>query len=490
MTRNVTRRAALVSSAAMGCLASLGCGSSDDAPSTKHDLGKLDAVATAQAIRAGAVTAVEVVEAAIERANTAEAKINAIVTPYFETARQAAGAAKGPWAGVPTFVKDLTHVAGQRTTYGSRAFNDFIAPAQSPFVDRFFELGLVSLGKSATPEFGLTGTTEPMIDRPTRNPWNPDYSTGGSSGGAGALVAAGVVPVAHASDGGGSIRVPASCCGVVGLKVSRGRYPVADPPHDRPVDISVQGIESRTVRDAAAFLAMMETEGALPKVGLVSGPARERRRVAFFTSSPIGGAVHDEVANVTRKTASRLRELGHQVEETSSPFDAGMMQDFIIYWGLIAKSAVERWEAIAGRRASYADFEPFTLGLIEYYEIRKSLLPAAIERLNGFPQLYASKFSDFDVILSPTLAAPAPKIGRLAPSHGLDLLLDRLMNFTAFTAYMNVAGAPAISLPAGQTADLLPIGVQLAAPAGRERLLLELAYELEEAQPWPLIAPL
>lgn len=460
-------------------------------PSSQSDLAKLDAVATAQAIKKGDITASEVVNAAIDRANAANKAINAIVTAYFDEARKdAAKPPTGPWFGVPTFVKDLAKVAGQRITYGSRAFQNYIARDQSPFIDALFATGVISLGKSATPEFGLTGTTESLLMGATRNPWNLEHSTGGSSGGAAALVAAGVVPMAHGSDGGGSIRVPAASCGVVGLKVSRGRYPLADPPHNRPIDISVQGCESRTVRDTAAFLAMLEIDSDLPKVGLVAGPSQTRRKIGFFTASPGGGDVDSEVVAVTEKTAARLAELGHIVEEIAPPFHAGVMQDFLIYWGLIAAATVAQWEEIVGRKAAYTDFEPFTFGLIEYYEARKSVLPAALDRLKNFVRQYQDIFHSRDLILSPTVASPAPRIGVLTPSYGLELLLERLNDFVVFTPFMNLAGAPAISIPAGHTAQDLPIGVQLAAAVGHERTLLELAYELEEAQPWRRIAPL
>jgi len=491
MTIQVSRRSALTSSAALGLLASFGCDGLSPKPSSAGDLGKLDAVATAQAIRGGEVSAAEVVGAAIARSIAADEAVGAVVTPYYEEAREAAARAPaGAWFGVPTFIKDLAKVAGRRTTYGSRAFRNFIASDQSPFMDALFATGLVSLGKSASPEFGLTGTTESLLNGATRNPWNLAHSVGGSSGGAAALVAAGVVPIAHGSDGGGSIRVPAASCGVVGLKVSRGRYPLADGPHNYPIEIAVQGCESRTVRDTAAFVAMLEVEGALPKIGLVAGLSSQRRKIGFFTASPLGGPVDPEVAAVTVKTAGRLAELGHQVEEIAPPFHAAVMQDFLIYWGLIAAVTVAQWEDLTGRKAAYTDFEPFTLGLIEYYEVRKSILPEALERLRNFAGQYQAAFQSHDLLLSPTVAAPAPKIGVLTPSYGLDLLLDRLNDFVVFTPFMNIAGAPAISLPAGQTSQRLPIGVQLAAAVGDERTLLELAYELEEAQPWPHIAPL
>ncbi len=481
----ISRRAALKSSAGFGVLASFACSNDADRPSSQSDLAEMDAIETAQAIKSGAVTAAEIIGAAIDRAEAAEKKINAIVTAYYDTARdQVAAAGEGAWFGVPTFVKDLNNVIGQRTTYGSRAFEDNVATEQSPFIDAFFANGLISLGKSATPEFGLTATTEPMIDAPTRNPWNLDHSVGGSSGGAAALVAARVVPVAHASDGGGSIRIPASCCGVVGLKPSRGRTPRPDGPAGRVLEISQHGVETRTVRDTAAFFAMMEVASDLPAVGFIEGPSDARKKIAFFTDSPVGAGVDPEVVAAVNETARVLEDLGHEVTAISSPFDAGVLQDFTLYWGAGAAAAVANWETATGRKAGYHDFEPWTYGVIDYYEARRDTLDDVVGRLISYEEDYTRVFSDIDLVLSPTLAGPPPTIGYLAPSHAFTVNLERLTDFVCFTQFMNIAGAPAISLPAKMSRKGLPIGVQLAAPPGNEQMILEVAYELEEAAPW------
>ena len=483
--KHISRRTALKSSAALSFLAGFACSKEGGGPSSPADLAEMDAVETAQAIKNGVVTASEVVNAAIDRAEAAEDKINAIVTPYYETARErAAGGGEGAWFGVPTFVKDLNRVIGQRTTFGSRAFENFVATDQSEYIDAFFSHGLISLGKSATPEFGLTATTEPMIDAPTRNPWNLDHSVGGSSGGAAALVAARVVPAAHASDGGGSIRIPASCCGVVGMKPSRGRTPKPDGPAGRPIEISQHGVESRTVRDTAVFFAMMEVESELPKVGLVEGPAENRKKIAFYTNSPVGVDVDPEVVAAAEKTAKLLEELGHEVTQTTSPFDAGALQDFTMYWGAGAAKAVENWEAATGRTAGYSDFEPWTYGVIDHYEARRHTLEDIVARLRTFERDYIRFFSGPDLLLSPTIAAPPPLIGHIEPSKAFPLVFERVTEIVGFTQYMNIAGAPAISLPAAMSESGLPIGVQLAAAPGNERAILEVAYELEEAAPW------
>ncbi len=485
---HISRRAALKSSAAISLLTSFGC--ERDAPSTTDDLANLDAVSTAQAVKSGNVSALEVVNAAIGRAEKINPAINAIVTPYYDTAReQAAVTPAGAWFGVPTFIKDLNNVIGQRTTYGSRAFANYVATEQSAHIDAIFANGLVSLGKSATPEFGLTATTEPMLSGATRNPWNTNHSTGGSSGGAAALVAARVTPVAHASDGGGSIRIPASCCGLVGLKPSRARMPVPDGDAGAPVNLTAHGVESRTVRDTAAYIAMMEVDNDLPQIGLVSGPVSARKKVAFFTKAPTGIAVDPEVVSVTEATARQLESLGHEVEEIEPPFDSSVLQDFSIYWAARIALVVENWERVSGQKAGYNAFEPFTYGLIEYYEGRRDLLETVVARLISFERDYRAAFSNFDLLLSPVLATPPPEIGYLSTTYGFDLILERISEYVAFTQVANVAGAPAISLPIGMSSSGLPIGAQLAAVPGNERAILEVAYELEEEFEWSKRAP-
>ena len=481
----INRRTALKASSALGVLSLMSCSGGDNNAQSSLDLAEMDAVATALAIKNGDLTAGDVVNAAIERAEAVNGKINAIVSPYYDSARsQAANAADAAWFGVPTFVKDLDNVIGQRTTFGSRAFQNNVATVQSPFIDAYFATGLISLGKSTTPEFGLTATTEPLLGGPTHNPWNLDYSSGGSSGGAAALVAARVVPVAHASDGGGSIRLPASCCGVVGLKPTRGRTPRTTGPESRPVDISQHGIEARTVRDIAAFFSMMEVDSDLPKIGLVEGPASQRRNIAFFTQSPVGGQIDPEVVAATEEAARKLEDNGHVVTEINAPFDAGVLQDFTVYWGAGAAQAVADWEQIAGRKASYDDFEPWTYGVIDYFESRRHTLEDVIGRLVTFESIYARALRDFDMLLSPTMAAPPPPIGYIAPGHGFPLLLERLSELICFTQYMNISGAPAMSLPTAMSSSGLPIGIQIAAKTGDERVILEAAYELESELPW------
>ncbi len=485
-TPTLSRRTALKGSAALGGLALASCGRKDQRPSEIGDLAKLDAVATAAAIKNKDVSAREVIDAAIDRAEAVNPEINAIVTPYYDAARErAASDETAPWFGVPTFVKDLNHVTGQRTTYGSRALAETIAPAQSDFVTAFLGSGLISLGKSASPEFGLNATTETSLSGATRNPWSLDHSTGGSSGGAAALVAAGVAPVAHASDGGGSIRIPAACCGVFGMKPSAFRFPEPERPAGRPVRLTEHGIESRTVRDTAAFFAMMELEHSdLPPVGLVESPARKRRKIAMQVTSPTGTPVDPEVVGAVRLTAETLSAAGHDVVEVAPPFSTTVSQDFGLYWASGAASAVNNWEKAAGRLAGYNDFEPWTFGLIDYYEARKDSLGDTVARLKSFAAQWRAEFEKYDVLLSPVLAQPPAPIGYLSPTAAFPIVFDRISAYSPFTHFANIANAPAVSLPLAQSASGLPIGVMLAAAQGEEKMLLELSYELEEALPW------
>lgn len=490
MQSHLSRRAALKLSAAGSAFALAACGGRDQSPSSGADLGRLDAVATASAIRNGEVTAAESIAAAIDRAEAANPEINAIVTPYFDGARErAVEAGAGPWLGVPSFIKDLNNVIGQRTTYGSRAFANNIAASQSAFIDAYLGSGMISLGKSSTPEFGLNATTETALMGDTRNPWNLDHSSGGSSGGAAALVAAGVVPVAHASDGGGSIRIPAACCGLVGLKPSRYRTPDPERRPDEPIRVSEHGIVSRSVRDTAAFMAMIELESDLAPVGLVEGPGESAKKIAFHTDGPAGLPVDDEVADAVRATAAALEELGHEVTEISHPFPVAISQDFGLYWSAGANDSVGRWEQAAGRKAGYGDFEPWTFGLIEYFQSRKEALPDAVARLLRVEEMWSKAFLRFDVLLSPVTATPAPVLGHLSPMAGFPIIFDRISAYSQFTHFANVAGAPAISLPMAQSSAGLPIGVMLAGAHGDEKTLIELSYALEEARPWEARRP-
>ena len=430
-------------------------------------------------LRRREVSAAEVVDAAIARAREAM-PLGAIVTETFERARREAPGAQGPFAGIPTFIKDLAHQAGVPTTWGSRAGGAHPASRDHTFVTRFLRTGVVSLGKSATPELGLTATTEPVGRPPCRNPWDPTRSAGGSSGGAGALVAAGVVPIAHGSDGGGSIRIPASCCGVVGLKPTRGLIDMAGSPL-LPVNVAVDGVLTRTVADTRAFYDAM---------GLATAPARGGPlRIAVFVDAPGGAPVHPEIQAAVRGAARLCESLGHHVDEIRCPVGDALGEDFLLFWGYVAWIQLKTARLILHRAFDADRVEPWTRGIAGIGAGRKRETLFAIRRLRAFTRTYAALFADVDVLVSPVTAQPPPPLGHLDPGLPFEVHLERIKRYSTFTPIQNVAGAPAISLPLGRTADGLPIGVQFAGAQGADRQLLVLAEQLEAAQPWPKIAP-
>lgn len=450
-------------------------------------LGAADAVEIARRIQAGEIRAREAVEAAIARAERVNPSLNAIATPLFNSARRdAAHPRSGVFSGVPTFIKDSDAVAGSPVLFGSRGLPRKPAAKSSPFVLQFLSLGLINLGKTTTPEFGLTGTTEPLVHGPTHNPWKLGFSPGGSSGGSAALVAAGVVPIAHANDGGGSIRIPASCCGVVGLKPSRGRLTAMEGAVLFPVKITDQGMVSRSVRDTAVFLHAAEQYRRNPElreVGLVTRPGR-RLRIGFFTALGEHAPSHPDCVSAVADAAELCEGLGHSVEEVPAPIDDGFLEDFFLLWATIG-FAVTR----LGRQFVHPDFdrtkvEAFTEGLASYFKDNARRVPLAIWRLRRFANQYARCFDDYDVLMNPTVAMPPPEHGFIGPEVAFETALERLKWFIPFTQTQNVSGGPAISLPLGQSGDGRPLGVQFASPTGDERTLLQLAIEIEAAAPW------
>ena len=451
-------------------------------------LGDLDGVDLAELIKAGDIKAVEVIEAAITRAQKVNPMINAIATKNFEQAfSQAGNSMEAPFGGIPSFIKDTDDVKGLPTFFGSRAISNKPADESSKFVMMYETMGFINLGKSTLPELALTGTTEPLATGETRNPWNLDHSTGGSSGGAAALVASGVVPIAHGNDGGGSIRIPAACCGLVGLKPSRGRLPSRDGSDKMPINIVSHGILSRTVRDTAAFYAAAEkyfSNPELPEMGFVKYPGKQRLRIALVTDAPYFSPEHYSSNAHVVEIANVCEELGHKVEEIPFPFQVQVMDDFFIYWAALAFSFHHFGEKIVKNTIDKKKFEKFTLGLSHYY--RKNILrtPFVLRRLRKFSQQYEDFFNKFDIILSLTASSSAPKLGYLSTELDFNIAFERLKEFIPFTAYQNIAGAPAISLPLGKSKDGLPIGIQFAASYGQDKQLLELAIEMEEARPW------
>lgn len=456
---------------------------------TTATLSDLDATAQALLVRRKEITAAELVEAAIARIEKLDPVLHAVVARGFEQARRrAALPVSGPFAGAPFLIKDLMEYPGLPYRSGSRMMAGVVGSFQSEYVGRIDAAGLIVLGKSATPEFGLIPTTEPLLGPPTLNPWNLAYSPGGSSGGAAAAVASGMVPFAHASDGGGSIRIPASCCGLFGLKPSRGRQPPSRRETRTP-DLSVEHCISRSVRDSATLLASTEAAapgGQLPSMGLVTGPSKRRLRIGWYLTGMSGREPDADVARAIRATARLCADLGHEVVESQLPFGGEAFLDhFKVVWAAGAAGIVAGYRARAGRDPDETVLEPFTLAFARYFAAQPpDRLPAALAYLGEVERACHAYFEKFDVLLSPVLAQPSVPIGYLAPTVPFDKLWDRMVSYATYTPWQNVAGAPAMSVPLFHGLGGLPIGSQFTAGPGKERTLLELAFELERARPW------
>ena len=459
---------------------------------TDDILGELDAVAISRGIRAGEFTAVEAVAAAIARLRAVDPLLHAAVCQRFdealgEAAALSPGESAGLFAGVPSLVKDNTDLGGSPTRHGSRATSAAPVAADSEFTRVFRATGLVPIAKSALPEFGLTATTESTHSPATCNPWNTDYSCGGSSGGSAALVAAGVVPIAHANDGGGSIRIPAACCGVVGLKPTRDRLPTIAAAKKMPINLLVEGVVSRTVADTAAFYAEAERHypaPSLPPIGRVTAPGAARLSIGVSVQHPLGGDCDPEVVETVQRVARCCEALGHKVDLIALPVTGQMADDFLLYWARLATATHYLGRQLFGREFDRRRLEPLTRQLSRHYLTRCWRSPGAIRRLRKFGLDYRLVFAGCDLVLTPVLATPPVQLGFLGPSLDFATVSARLRHYAVFTAPQNVAGTPAISLPLGRSATGLPIGVQFAAGVGRERRLLEIALELEQAMPW------
>lgn len=486
----VSRRGLMANAVALGALTSVGGCNWFGGGQRSDALGNLDATGVAAAISGGDITASEALEAAIARSEAVNGELNFIATPLLDYGRaRAAETLSGQFAGVPTLIKDLLPLTGQPTKYGCRAFANNVSQEQPPYTDAILAAGLVPFGKSTTPEFGLTATTEPLLTGQTKNPWDITKSCGGSSGGAAVAVAAGVVPIAHASDGGGSIRIPASCNGLFGLKPSRGRSVPQGRP-DSGIDISVSGCLSRSVRDTAAWLAAMEATGegaAFPPVGAVSGPNTQRLRIALDIPNALGHEPHADVRAAVEAAAELCRSLGHTITEARPQVDGPQFSaDFILLWAAGANEVEQLVRSQAGPDAPLDQLlEPLTLGLAEH--ARQQGLPAlqaAVARLRGVEAAYAAFFEGTaDVYLTPVLGQPPVALGTIDGGKGMEVF-QTLSEYVGYTPLQNIAGAPAMSVPLGMSSGGLPIGIHFSAAKGQEKRLLELAYELEQAQPW------
>lgn len=453
-------------------------------------LASLDATAQAELVRKREVSASELVEAAIERIEALNPRLNALTCNLYDQARAKARAhGDGPFAGVPFLIKDLIGVAGVVNTAGCRALADFVGQASPPLVRAWESAGLIPLGLTNTPEFGLIDTTEPVLHGPTRNPWDVSRSPAGSSGGSGAAVASGMVPMAHASDGGGSIRLPASHNGLFGLKPSRSRCldaGVPPMPFGLP-DLGVDHVLTRSVRDSAAMLAVTEDPAtALGRVGRVTTSLKRKLRIGLIRPGAGGALAEPAVDEAVLASAKLCETLGHHVEETSWPFDAAQFTDaFIAEWQLVAAGSVAQACAAVGCAADAEHFEPWTLELAgRGAAMSPERLGEVAAVLAGASLALARFFETYDVLLSPVMAHPPKKLGEHATHLPFDELFARVSENVGYTPPFNAAGAPAMSVPLAWTDGGLPVGSQFGAAVGGEGLLLSLAYRLEEARPW------
>ncbi|KAF0184616.1 MAG: amidase [Alphaproteobacteria bacterium] len=489
MSMDISRRRLMEGAAAVGMTAALAA-CAPEKPAPRGDvLGNLDAVGVAEKIRNKEFTPLEAVESAIARAEKIQPQLNFMVTDMFAHAREAAAKPQtGMFAGVPTLIKDLNDVTGFPTKFGSRAFAGAPpATAQTPYTNSIMASGVVPIGKSTTPEFGFTATTEPLLTGATLNPWNTKHSSGGSSGGSAAAVAAGVVPIAHASDGGGSIRIPASCCGLVGLKPSRGRH-ITDERDQGPVPISVNGCVSHSVRDTVAWLYSTQRTGddkVFEPVGMIAGASARKLRIGVQIKTFLGKDPDTEVAGEIAKVAATLKQLGHDVREFKAPIDGAAFSDaFTLYWAGMALDIREQVKAKAPGVALEELLEPLSLGLADLAEkAGPAGMARAVATLQRTQRKYEGMFPGIDVLLTPVLAKPPALIGEYAPTLPFEKFLT-IQDYVAYTPLINAVGAPAISLPLGMSSTGLPLGAHFAAKGGDEQTLIELAYQLEQALPW------
>jgi len=481
---------------------------------------RFDALGLAELVRQGQVSPMELCEEAIERIERVNPKLNAVVTRMYDQGREAAlrPLPDGAFGGVPFLLKDLGYAyAGLPLTSGCKALKDYVPGHDNEMVVRFKKAGVVILGKTNTPEFGLLGVTEPELFGACRNPWNIDHTPGGSSGGSAAAVAAGMTPLAAGGDGGGSIRIPASYCGVFGLKPSRGRNPTG-PDHGQVWLGAVQNhVITRSVRDSAAMLDATQgpDTGAPYEIRPPERPYLEEvekdpgeLKIAFNTHSPLGASVHPECVRAVEEAAHLLEDLGHRLIEDRPGIDGrALAQSYLtMYFGEVA-AAINELESVLWRKAKPSDVEPltWTLGLLGR-SFSAGYLVEALRRWDQAARQMGIFFKDYDLYLTPTTAYPPAKIGELQPkpveawlmkavnatrmggllkASGLpDQLAERSLERTPFTQLANLAGLPALTAPLHWTPDGLPCGVQFIGPFGDEAALFRLAGQMEKAKPW------
>ena len=466
------------------------------------EFGSYDAVGLADLVRKKQVTPKELLDEAIARTAKVDPQINAVVVKHYDYAERqiARGLPDGPFTGVPFLLKDLEYLEGTRTTSGATILKDFVADHSGTLAQRFLDAGLTIFGKSSSPEFGLMPTTETRLFGPTRNPWNLDHSSGGSSGGAAAAVAARILPVAHASDGGGSIRIPASASGVFGLKPSRARNPLGPDRGEGWGGFSVGHVVSISVRDSAVMMDAIH--GPEPSSPYVAPPPERpysqevgrdpgKLRIAFTDKSPYGDAIDPEIASAVREIAALLAGLGHHVEERSPVLAADPAKVMATITGANTAFAVRLAEARLGRTVTDEDFEVLTLASARNAQKASATdYVAAQQDAFRISRGLATFFESCDFFLCPTLCSPPMRIGELnSMSRDLSHIAPILRRYMPGTAMFNMSGQPAMSVPLAWNKAGLPLGMMFAARFGDEGALFRLAGQLEQARPWKHLIP-
>jgi amidase len=453
-------------------------------------------------VRSGEVSARELVEASYEAIGSMNEELNAFVTLCEDRALAEADEVRTgddrPLAGVPVAIKDLTAITeGIRTTFGSAAMADWVPDHDSALVKRLKDAGAIIVGKTNLPEFGILPVSEPDLFGPCRNPWDTSRTVGGSSGGSACAVASGMVPLGHANDGGGSIRIPASCCGLVGLKPSRGRVSLAPDFSEYVGGIAIELVVSRGLADTALSLDILSGYepgdpywAPPPSAPFVEALEREpgKLRVALATTAPLGIPVHEHCAAAAREAGVLLESLGHDVEEVTPDWDdEGYIPNFITIWIAGTGEEIHTYGRLYGKDLDTSKLEPLTQQMVEMAEGLSAVdYLLALEYLHRIARRIVAFWNDYDVLITPTLAQPPIPIGALRPAEGEPpmKMLENAAGFVPLTPVFNVTGQPAISLPLHQSPDGLPIGVQFVGPPAGEELLLSLAAQLEAARPW------
>lgn len=452
-----------------------------------NDVIMLDATDQARLIAQGDITAQQLIDATVERIERVEPFIHAITDLNIEQARKRAASVQGgPFCGVPFLVKDVIAYPGLRFSIGSRLLAQNRPESGSAYTEALDNAGLVTLGKTTTSEFGLLGSTESLLEGITHNPWNLAYSATGSSGGAAAAVAASIVPMAHASDGGGSIRIPASACGVFGFKPSRDRCIETAPPDDNNLlGLISDHCISRSVRDSARLLAVLERRdesARYPVIGFIDGPRPQKLRIGVYRETLMGERPCQEVEHALQKTIRLCTDLGHEVIETSAPPVKGTLVSSLFF--RTAGSSLSQILEQMPIPGALDLVEPFTRSLVEWFRAQPPHDVPLASAIATAAAPMVEHLGQYDVLLCPTLADLPPKLGHLTGQLDREEVIRRTERLAGYTAIHNMAGAPAMSVPLFWNEDNLPIGSHFAAAPGKDAVLLQLAYELERAAPW------